>query len=69
MSIAQCVCVHTLMDDDFQVDLEAADVVSFALPFVAMGVHALDQVEFESIPVPMMLKPALELINLFLFRR
>ena len=48
-------CVHTLMDDDFQVDLEAADVVSFALPFVAMGVHALDQVEFESIPVPMML--------------
>lgn len=55
MSIAQCVCVHTLMDDDFQVDLEAADVVSFALPFVAMGVHALDQVEFESIPVPMML--------------
>ena len=35
-------------DDDFEVELEAVDVVSFALPF-AMGFNEL---EFESIPVP-----------------
>jgi hypothetical protein len=35
-------------DDDFEVDLEAVDVVSFALPFVSMGFKAL---LFESIPV------------------
>ena len=34
--------------DDLAVELEAVDVVSFALPFVSMGVKAL---LFESIPL------------------
>ena len=28
-------------DDDFELDLEAVDVVSFAVPFVSMGCKAL----------------------------
>jgi len=35
-------------DDDFEVELEAVDVVSVALPFLSMGVEEL---EFESIPL------------------
>ena len=37
-------------DDDFDLDLEAADVVSFGPPVVFMGFIEL---EFESIPVAM----------------
>ena len=37
-------------DDDFELDLEAVDVVSFGSPFVSMGFIEL---EFESIPVAM----------------
>ena len=33
-------------EDDFEVDVEAVDVVSFGLPFVATG---FDELEFESI--------------------
>jgi hypothetical protein len=33
-------------EDDFEVDVEAVDVVSFALPLVGIG---FDELEFESI--------------------
>jgi hypothetical protein len=52
ISASVCGCAGLVDDpadeDDFEVELEAVDVVSFALPF-AMGFNEL---EFESIPVP-----------------
>ena len=35
-------------DDDFEVELEAVDVVSFALAVVSLG--CFEELEFESIP-------------------
>ena len=35
-------------DDDFEVELEAVDVVFVALPFLSMG---FEELEFESIPL------------------
>ena len=36
------------VDDNFDVDLEAVDVVFVALPFLSMG---FEELEFESIPL------------------
>jgi len=52
VSASLCGCAGLLDDDpaeeedDFEVDLEAVDVVSFALPLVGIG---FDELEFESI--------------------
>ena len=35
-------------DDDFEVDFDAVDEVSVALPFLSMG---FEELEFESIPL------------------
>ena len=48
-------------DDEFEVELEAVDVVSVAVPFVSMGFNEL---ELESIPVATTLILC-TLINLF----